>query len=119
MVELRFGQTVTLVKRRRSGSQDDYGDDIVDETAVLVPGCAIAPGNTLGDTQGTTSALADVIVHMPLGTDVQLQDILRLPTDGREYWVNGVPQEWASPFTGTRALIEVRAVVTTGGPQAS
>ncbi len=118
MVSLAYGQVVTVNKRRSTGDRNDYGDEVWNITSEDVPGCAISPGNTLGDNQGTTSALADVIVYMPIGTDIQLQDTIVLPTDGRTYWVNGVPQSWQSPFTGTNGVMEIRAVVTTGGPQA-
>ncbi len=114
MPEFRFGLPVTLIRRRLTGSVDEYGNNAYAKTTELVTGCAVCPGNTSEDIQGTSSVLSDIIVHMPLGTDVQWEDLLINPLDGQTYKVNGMPHSWISPFTGTTSLIEVPCVAISG-----
>lgn len=114
MPSLRTGKTVTLVHRQVTG-RDSYGNDIYGTTEKTVEGCAVSPGNSSEDWQGTEQITADITVHMPPGTvvDMPLDQVI---VDGTEYNVVGDPRSWSSPFTGTQSFLEVQGrLITTGG----
>lgn len=114
MPSLRQGQTVTFGNRTVTGV-DEYNNDVYGEVEVQVTGCAISPGNSSENWQGTEQITSDVTVHAPLAT------VVDLPLDymviaGVQYNIVGNPRNWVSPFTGTLSLIEIQGrEVTTGG----
>jgi hypothetical protein len=102
---LRAGQSVQVIERTVTG-QDDYGNDVYSDVTRVIRNCAILPGNTSEDIQGTSSVISDVILHVPLTTDVGSFDRVILP-DGNTYQITGLPRSWQSPFTGSMSMIEV------------
>jgi hypothetical protein len=114
MPYLRQGQTVTFGNRIVTGT-DDYGNDVYGTVEVQVPGCAISPGNSTENWQGTEQIVSDVVVHAPIATVVDLPlDYMKIA--GVEYNLVGNPRNWVSPFTGTGSLMEIQGrQVTTGG----
>jgi hypothetical protein len=114
MPNLRAGQTVTFVNKVVTGI-DDYGNDVYDSATVDVPGCAVSPGVSTQSWQGTEQISADVTVHAPPDTNVDLPRD-QMIIDGVVYNVVGNPRGWKSPFTGTGSMLEILGrEVTTGG----
>jgi len=105
------GVTVTLLSSYVSG-RDEYGVDVRNETRTQVPGCAMAPGTTTEDIQGTTQVDADATLYMPSGTVVTPED--HVLYQGVRYRVMGAPQTWTSPFTALAGPVAVRLKVVTG-----
>jgi len=106
---------VKVIERLVTG-QDSYGNDVYGETTRVIRNCAISPGNTSEDIQGTASVLSDVILHVPVGTDVESFDRVILPDDNT-YRITGIPKTWTSPFTGSTSMIEVPLQFVSGAMQ--
>jgi hypothetical protein len=106
MTHYDAGETVVIVRTSPGGS-DPYGDPIEDTvTETPVEDCSIWPGAS--SEQGTTgrdSAVADLIVSMPSGTDIRRTDQVR--ARGVLWDVAGDPFDWLNPFTGWAPGIEV------------
>lgn len=94
------GHQLTLINRIPA-PQDDYGDDQVTVEEVTVAG-AFDPGgySEHGDTADTRPAAL-----LPPGSDVSFTSAVRYA--GIAYEVDGPPQIWDSPFTGTRFGVRV------------
>lgn len=114
---LQRGATVTFGHRIVTGV-DAYGNDMYGITEVDVSGCAISPGNSSEDWQGTEQIEARVTVHAPAATLVNLPfDYMVI--EGRKYNIVGTPNGWVSPFTGTGSYLEIQGKqITTGGAAA-
>jgi hypothetical protein len=114
MPVLRAGQNVTFGHRKVTGA-DEYGNDVYNDVEKVVPGCAVSPGNSSENWDGTVQIESDVTVHAPFGTEIDLPlDYMLI--DDYKYNVVGKPSNWTSPFTGTISMLEIRGrLVTTGG----
>lgn len=114
---LQRGATVTFGHRVVTGI-DDYGNDVYDDVEQDVPGCAISPGNSNEDWQGTEQISSDVTVHAPAATLVELPfDYMKIAS--QKYNIVGTPNGWVSPFTGTGSFLEIHGkLITTGGSAA-
>ncbi|MGZ6806389.1 MAG: hypothetical protein ACXVGG_07115 [Mycobacteriaceae bacterium] len=99
-----FGQTVTLVKRVKSG-QDAFGNDVYSTTTVAVSG-AFAPGGSSEQLQGQDVVITQPTVYLPAGTDVSAVDAIDVA--GQRFEVDGSPNDWQNPFTGWRPGVEVK-----------
>lgn len=111
---LLHGQAVTFTNKAISGT-DEYGNDVYGANSVTVSGCAISPGNSSEDFQGTEQITYDVTVHAPAATLVNLP-FDQMVISGITYNVIGNPNGWISPFTGTGSFLEIHGrIVTTGG----
>lgn len=111
---LLHGQTVTFVHRVVTGT-DDYGNDVYTATSVDVPGCAVSPGSSSEDWQGTLQVMSDVLVHAPAATLVDLP-FDEMIIGGQTFNIVGDPRSWVSPFTGSGGFLEVQGkLITTGG----
>jgi len=114
MPVLRAGTVVTFINKVVTGV-DEYGNDVYGSVNVQVPGCAVSPGNSSEDIQGTSQVISDIIVHAPAGTLVLLP-FDQMIVNGVTYNVVGDPRSWVSPFTGTASMEEIQGrLVTTGG----
>jgi len=100
-----IGETVTILRRAETG-RDAHGNPIWGETEIPVPRCAVWPTGSTEQIQGQDQTSENLTVWMPYGTEVRETDRCRVR--GLVYDVQGVPSSWASPFTGTRAGVEVR-----------
>jgi hypothetical protein len=83
---------------------DEYGDPIPSQTPVTVTG-GFNPG-TSAENPGQDTATTRPSVYLPSGTDVSWVDAVQVR--GVTYQVDGSPNDWISPFTGTQFGIEVR-----------
>jgi hypothetical protein len=107
-----YAETMTLVKRSVSG-QDDYGNDIYDETPITVDQCVFQPaGSSEGLIFADQVSTSDTI-FMPYGTDVSALDAIDF--DGERYEVTGDVSSWESPFSGRTSPIRVAVTRVTGG----
>lgn len=121
LAPLPSGQTVTVHRRTRSGS-DGYGNPtwtVVDE---VVEGYAWWPGaagrNVAGSRdyggesfRSTVTTRGQVI--FPDGTAITSDDEVTLP-DGHRYRVSGEGQQWTSHLTGATTGIQVGVERTDG-----
>lgn len=108
------GKTVRFLHRQLTGV-DAYGNDVYGSLPNDVQGCAVAPGNSTQDWQGTEQIQTDVTVYAPAKTMVNLP-VDQMIIDGQAFNVVGDPSSWASPFTGSGSFLEVRGkFVSTGG----
>lgn len=96
------GKPITLVNRIPVEEKDDHGDDQVDISEVVVPG-AFDPGS--GSEVGDNTVDTRPAVLLPPGVEVQWTSAVRV--DGITYEVDGLPQVWNSPFTGTQFGVRV------------
>jgi hypothetical protein len=103
-VTFPFGQTVTLVKRVKSGT-DAFGNDVFSTTSVDVLG-AFTPGGSSEQVQGQDVVITQPTVYLPAGTDVSAVDAIDVAGD--RYEVDGSPNDWRNPFTGWRPGVEVK-----------
>lgn len=100
-----IGETVTIVRRTASG-RDTHGNTQWSATEIDVERCAVWPTGSTEQEQGQDQTSERVTVWCPYGTTVLPTDRMRVR--GLLYDVTGVPSSWGSPFTGTRAGVEVR-----------
>lgn len=107
---LEFGQLVTLLRRTVSG-QDAFGNDVMAETSTVVLG-AFAPGGSSEVTQGQDVVITQPTVYLPAGTAVTPADGVEIAGD--RYEVDGSPNDWLNPFTGSQPGVEVRLRRVTG-----
>lgn len=107
------GRTATIV-RETPGGVDQYGDHPIPGTTVRidVPGTAWAPrvqgaGSSSSELldRGRQGVIEGLTWYAPYGTDLRITDKLEL--DGVLYEVEGEPGDWANPYTGRRAGLEV------------
>lgn len=99
-----FGQTVSLVKRVKSGT-DSFGNDVYTMTSTDVLG-AYAPGGSTEQVQGQDVVVTQPTVYLPAGTDVSSVDAIDVA--GQRFEVDGLPNNWQNPFTGWRPGVEVK-----------
>jgi hypothetical protein len=109
-VNFPFGQTVSLVKRVKSGT-DAYGNDVYTETATSVAG-AYAPAGSTEQLQGQDVVTTQPTVFLPPGTSVAAVDAIDVA--GQRFEVDGVPNVWGNALTGWQPGVEVRLKRVTG-----
>lgn len=107
-----IGETV-IILRPGTPTRDSHGND-VDGPDVETPvdGCVVWPTGSTEKIQGQDQTSDQLSASLPYGTDVRFTD--RMVVRGFTYRVTGLPNSWASPFTGHRAGIEVRLERITG-----
>lgn len=103
-----FPQGETLVILRAASSTRDSAGNYVPGADREIPVAGCAAWNT-----GTSERLdaQDQVVELftvvaPYGTDIRATDRARLR--GRVFTVQGQPQPWKSPLTGTTGGVEIR-----------
>jgi len=109
-VTFPFAQTVTVVKRVKSGT-DSFGNDVFTTTQVDVPG-AFNPGTSAELVQGQDLLTVQPSVYLPPGTDVAAIDAVQV--GGLLYEVDGSPNAWTNPYTGWNPGTEVKLRRVTG-----
>ncbi len=113
-----MSETVVLLGRVRDVMPDEYGNDTFTEIENAVAGCMVWPRSTLagpGSTerlQAQDQILTGWAVLLPPGTVVKGID--RARCRGRVMEVTGDPFDWASPFGGARAGVEIQLSEVTG-----
>lgn len=113
-----IGETVTIL-RPGSSTRDSHGNDVPGaDVETDVEHCAVWPTGSAGQglgreqVQGRDQVEDRMSVLFPFGTEVRATDRLRIR--GLLYQVTGVAQSWSSPFTSTRAGVELQADRVTG-----
>lgn len=106
-----YAQTVTLLRRVLTGT-DELGNDTYSDVPYQVAGCVVQPAGSNEQTQFTEQVSTDVTVFMPYGTDVRVLDALLI--NGTKYEIQGIPQQWRSPFSGHTSPLQLRASLVTG-----
>ena len=99
------GETVVFL-RRTSGDRDAHGNPTFTWSETPVAGCVVWPTGSTEQVQGQDQTSERLTVLAPYGTDVTAYE--RAQVRGLTHEVKGVPSQWASPFTATRAGVEVR-----------
>lgn len=105
------GETVVFLYRA-AGPRDAHGNKTWTWTEAAVPGCIVWPTGSTEQIQGQDQTSEQLTVLAPYGTDVTAYE--RARARGLLYEVNGVPSPWSSPFTQTRAGVEMRLTRITG-----
>ena len=112
-----YGETVVILDGAAT-SQDADGNDVstwpTKATYTHVP-VAPADGNGTGgneDTAGRDLVVIGLTAYLPDGADVAAVD--RATVRGETWEIVGLPQPWASPFTGWRPGIPVALRRVTG-----
>lgn len=114
-MEFRTGRSVRFVHRQLTGV-DSFGNDVYGSLAVDVQGCAVSPGSSSEDWQGTATITSEVTVHAPVKTMVNLP-LDQMIIDGKTFNIVGEPNSWASPWTATTGYMEIHGrEITSGGP---
>jgi hypothetical protein len=106
-----FGQTVTLQSRAVSG-KDDYGNTTYTTTSTVLHNVPIWPAGSTELLQGQDILTDTLVALFPHGTVVSPTD--RVLAYGRTYEVTGSPFDWVSPWTSTKAGVQVNLKVVTG-----
>lgn len=105
------GETVVFLYRT-AGPRDAHGNKTWTWTEAAVSGCIVWPTGSTEQIQGQDQTSEQLTVLAPYGTDVTAYE--RARARGLLYEVNGVPSPWSSPFTQTRAGVEMRLTRITG-----
>lgn len=105
------GETVDFL-HRVEGARDTHGNKTWTWADTPVPGCVVWPTGSTEQIQGQDQTSESLTLLAPFGTDVTAYERARIR--GLVYEVNGIPSVWASPFTQTRAGVEVRLTRVTG-----
>lgn len=101
-----IGETV-IILRPGTPTRDQRGNDVPGaDVEIPVEGCIVWPTGSNEKIQGQDQIDDNLTVSMPYGTDVRYTDRARVR--GFVYRVTGLPNSWASPFTGHRAGVETR-----------
>lgn len=106
-----YSQTITVLNRVLTG-RDELGNDTYSDVPVQVPGCVVQPAGSNEQTQWTDQVSTDITVFIPYGTDVGPLDALIV--NGVKYEIQGIPQQWRSPFSGHTSPLQLRASMVTG-----
>jgi hypothetical protein len=106
-----YGLMVT-VRNRFVNGQDEFGNDTYSYTELVVGPCSVQQGSSREAITATDQVATGMIVFMPFGTNVGYLDSVII--DGDEYEVTGVPESWASPFSGHTAPIRVQCILVKG-----
>lgn len=106
MPPMPYGQTVTLVHRVPSGT-DEYGNDTYTDVTEDIALCSVQPASSTEVIQFTDAVTTGITVFLPYGTDISYLDAIIVA--GIQYEVQGDPSQWVSPFSGHAAPVQVRA----------
>jgi hypothetical protein len=101
-----IGETVTLIRRTRTGTDAD-GNDVWTDTPVVVPRCAVWPRTAVETLAGgrQDTSIVGLSLLAPPGTVIAVTD--RITARGLTWEVDGEPGVWDSALTGSRAGVEV------------
>lgn len=98
-----FAEPITLLSNGPA-IPDEYGDPVPTQTPTTVMG-AFAPGASVeNETQDT--ATTQPTVYLPPGTNASWVDSVQVR--GVTYQVDGLPEAWTNPFTGTAFGVVVK-----------
>lgn len=106
-----YAQEITLLHRVLA-EPDGYGNDTYTDVPEQVQGCVVQPAGSSEQIQLTDQVSTDVTVFMPYGTQISALDALVI--NGTRYEIQGIPQQWRSPFSGHTSPLQIRASVITG-----
>jgi hypothetical protein len=106
-----YGQTVTLVRRAVSGT-DEYGNDTFTETQEDIPLCVVAPTGGSELIQFTDQVNDPMQVWLPAGTDLTYLDAIIF--EGLKYEVQGNPNSFTSPFSGHISPVQISVLRVSG-----
>jgi hypothetical protein len=107
----RTGETLTLIRRTPSG-RDVYGNTVLTEQRVPLPGCASWPETETEITGGRDTSITTRAALLPPGTVITEVDALEI--GGVVYEMDGDPEVAVSPLTGTQGGVGVRVRRVTG-----
>lgn len=101
-----YGQTITVL-RDVAGGVDEWGDPATASiTRSDIAGCAIAPRySSEPDALGRNGVIVGLTVFAPYGTDILFSD--RIEIAGTVYLIEGSPENWLNPFTGSTPGMEI------------
>lgn len=102
--------TITIVQKIVSG-QDEFNNDVYEETTFDVVG-SIQPSTSRENLNFADQSTSGVVAFVPYGTDVQYIDAFIV--GGVRYEVNGQPDIWTSPFSGTSAPVRMDGTLVVG-----
>lgn len=105
-----FGEPITLI-RRTVTSRDSDGNNVYNETAVSVAG-GFDPAIGFESTNAMDQVSTQPQVYLPPGTVVDSIDAVVVR--GLRYEVDGVANDWRSPFTGWAPGVVVPLKKVTG-----
>lgn len=107
-----IGETVTIL-RPGAPTRDVHGNDAPGaDTEIDVEHCAVWPTGSDEKIQAQDQVGERWTVWFPFGTSVLATDRVRIR--GEVYQVSGRASSWSSPFTNTRAGVEIRLERVTG-----
>lgn len=107
-----IGETVTIL-RPGTSTRDAHGNDAPGpDTEIDVEHCAVWPTGSDEKIQGQDQVSEQFSVWLPYGTSVLVTDRLRIR--GEVYHAVGRASSWGSPFTATRAGVEIKVERVTG-----
>lgn len=115
-----FGTTITIL-RDTPGGFDEYGDPITSSTSRTdIAGCAIAPRySNEPDTLGRNGVIVGLTIFAPYGSDILFTDRIEIngggtvagapvtPLTAKVYLIEGSPENWLNPFTGSTPGMEI------------
>ncbi len=107
-----FGETVTLITRTVTG-RDGYGKDIYTVIETDVPGCGFAPAGSVERVQGQDIVTTTPTAYLPEGTAAP-DASARVRARGQLYDIDGSPQVFVNPFTGSTPGPVLRLKAVTG-----
>lgn len=105
------GKMVTLVRRTVTGT-DDFNNDIYSSTTEEAGPCSVQPSTSRESLGFAEQLITGIVVFLPYGTNVNYLDAVIV--DGVQYEINGAPDTWASPFTGSVAPIRIEGTIVEG-----
>ncbi|HEY9524047.1 MAG TPA: hypothetical protein VIR33_12470 [Thermopolyspora sp.] len=107
-----IGEVVTIL-RPGTPTRDSHGNDVPGpDIEIDVDHCAVWQTGTSEQVQDQDQVQNSIQVFFPFGTSILATDRLRVRSE--VFQVVGRPPSWSSPFTGTRAGVEVQAERVTG-----
>lgn len=100
------GTTITVL-RDFPGGFDEYGDPITSTTTRTdIAGCAIAPRySSEPNAPGRNGVIVGLTIFAPYGSNILFTD--RIEIAGVVYLVEGSPENWKNPFTGSTPGMEI------------
>lgn len=106
-----FGQTVTLVTRTVTGTDDD-GNDVYTPTPVPVENIPVWPTGSAELIQGQDTVTTHMTCLLPPSVDPSAADAVTIGDD--TYEIDGQPQPYLDPFTGLAIGTEVNLTSVEG-----
>ncbi len=105
--------TITIIRRAVTG-RDRYGNDVREDTPVLVDGVVLGQAETSGSTEDPRNDRVTWrrTVVLPKGTDIDKAD--KLLIEGQRWGIEGAPAQVTEPTLGVTAGIVLTAVRVSG-----